>query len=407
MMLRSSSSFFIVSALCCLAIAGAAIFLAMAGGSNYLGSLDFRVYLTAGKMALDGTGAKFYDLPTQFATQSHLWPQMTRQSQLLPFLAPPFVGVLFAPLALLSPLQGYVVWTSCNAALLWLLARGALDEIELDGRQKLVALALLLTFTPALFAVMQGQVSLFVVFAFFQSWKAAKSGRDWQAGIWFSVLLIRPQLVFIPVLILMWKGRWKLLGGLASGAAVLGLVSLFLVGWHGLKNYANLLGAVSTWQNIYGVQPQQMQTYRGFLHALLNTNFVSDVHIPWLMGIAFAVALLFWCWRGSWNREAARFDRQWAALGIVALFCCPYLYSHDLSLLSVCGVLIFRAARLEKSRLVVLPAAGYGVVLLWAISLAVLPRTLPWVALFEGAAIGMLAWSDRERQNRQMEMVFP
>ncbi len=384
----------VVSLFCCLAVAGAAIFLAVAGGPSYLGSLDFRVYLTAGQMTLDGTGAQFYDLGTQFQTQRGLWPQMTQQKQLLPFLAPPFVGVLFAPLALLSPLQGYCVWTVFNAFLAWILVREILAFLRLEGRQNLIALALLLTFAPIVFAVMQGQVSLLVVLAFWKGWKAAKIGSGWQAGIWLSLLWIRPQLALLPLLIFACKGRWRLVGGLGVGALTLGGISLWLVGWPGLQLYANLLGAVSNWQGIYGVQPTQMQTWRGFLHAVLATNDAAAVRWPWILGVFTALLAVFFCWRGPWNAQSPRFERQWATMGIGALFCCPYLYAHDLSLLTVCGALIFGAARLEKSALTKLPLFGYCVVVAWAVSLAIWPRTWPWVALLEAVALAILVWND-------------
>ncbi len=384
----------VVLAICCAAIALGAIFLAISGGSNYLGGFDYRVYLTAGKMALDGTGAKFYDLPSQFEAQRVLWPQMTVQKQLLPFLAPPFVVVLFAPLALLPPLAGYCVWTIFNATLLWSIGRGILSEMRLAGRQNLVALAMIVTFPPVLFTVLQGQVSLLVVFSFFQAWKAAKEGRDFRAGLWLAVLLIRPQLLLAPLLVFGWKGRWKLLGGLGVGALILGAVSLALVGIDGLRNYAHLLGEVSNWRGIYGVQPQQMQTWRGFLHALFQSDNFAAVRIGWLLGVIGALGAVFWCFRGVWKPEAARFERQWGALGIAALFCCPYLYSHDLSLLLVCGALITSAARRENPVLSALPLVGYGVVTIWAISLAIWPRAWPIVALFEAGALFLLARGD-------------
>ncbi|HEX8464391.1 MAG TPA: hypothetical protein VF627_07215, partial [Abditibacterium sp.] len=118
---RAVPAFDAVLALCCALIAFAALFLSVAGGREYLGSLDFRVYLTAGKMALNRTGANFYDLPTQFAVQRELWPEMTSQKQLLPFLAPPFVAASFAPLAALPISIGYGVLTFANALLLFFL----------------------------------------------------------------------------------------------------------------------------------------------------------------------------------------------------------------------------------------------------------------------------------------------
>lgn len=371
-------------------------FLAVAGGDTYLGSMDFRAYLTGGKMALSGAGAKFYDLPTQFEVQRALWSEMTEQSQLLPFLAPPFVALLFAPLAGLPLLTGYLLWSALNAVLLWWIVTGVLEELYLQGPKRLVAVVMMLSFAPVLFTVMQGQVPLFVVLALLQSFRAARAGRDFRAGLWLAIFLFRPQLAIAPLLIFAWKRRARLLGGFALGAAVLGGISLGVVGWEGLANYRNLLQEVPGWQNLYGVRPQQMQTWRGLLHSLGQTNDLAPIRFFWLAGIFAALGALFWCWRGPWNPDGPRFERQWALIGIVALFCCPYLYSNDLSLLLISGFLIYRAARSEGSKLSFLPFLGYAAVLSWAILLLVSARFPSLVVLFEVVAIAALCWGDRK-----------
>lgn len=401
---RDARLFSFVILLGCAGVGLAAIFLAFGGGQRDLSGLDYRVYLTAGKMALSGIGAKFYDLPTQFAVQRGIFPQMTRQDQLLPYLAPPFASLLFAPLALLSPFQGYVVLTAFNVGLLWFIARGVIEELHLEGRARLVALLLLLTFSPILFTLLQGQVSLLIPLGWLQSWRAAKSGRDFPAGIWFSLLLIRPQLALAPLFIFALKGRWKLLGGFALGTAILGGASLFLIGWDGLLAYKTLLGAASNWEKIYGVKPQQMQTWRGFLHALFLTDNGAAIRFPWLLGVFAAVGALIWNWRGAWNSDAPRFERQWAVLGLVALFCCPYLYAHDLSLLVICGLLVFRAAQNGKSWLKIVPIAGYVAVLAWAVLLAMGAHLPSLVVLFEAIAILFLSWSEGARTLDSLEV---
>ncbi len=397
---RVALSFSLVILVCCAAVGFAALFLAYSGGRIYLSGLDYRVYLTSGQMALNGTGAKFYDLPTQFEVQRGLWPEMTQQRQLLPFLAPPFVAILFAPLAKLPLFSGYCVWTIVSVALLWFITRTIVEELKLEGRARLVALCLVLTFAPVLFTLMQGQVSLLILLGFLQSFRAAKSGRDFSAGLWFSLLLIRPQMALAPLLVFAIKGRWKLMGGFGLGAALLGGLSLLLIGWDGLGQYKTLLGAVSGWENIYGVKPPQMQTWRGFLHALLGTDHASDVRLPWLLGVVAALSALVWCWRGAWEPQPARFERQWAVLGFVALFCCPYLYAHDLSLLVICGFLMQRAAQNENSRLGNLTVIGYAAVLLWAMLMATGMQLPSLVVLFEMGAILLLSWIDRKRNDQ-------
>ena len=336
------------------------------GIRSYVLGLDFRPYYTGGLMLLGGVKADFYALPTQYLWQRAFAPEVSDPSWLLPFLNPPFVA---APLALVAalPLEtAYVAWLGLNVALLAAVCRRLVRTLEGTRlRVTVYTLALSLTFAPVWVAAMQGQVSFVLVLALLGGWAALRSGRDLHGGLWLALLLVKPQLLLAPALALAWRRRLQALAGLALGGAALFGASLALVGWEGLEGYARLTVGASSWGEAYGVHPQRMHTWRGFLHLLLGTNDPSEVQPWWLLGVVLALGLLLWTWRGRWNPQSQHFALQWATLVVVMLLISPHVNFHDLSLLMVPGVLLARylasleqAGRLDKV-LTRLPLVGY------------------------------------------------
>lgn len=368
------------------------------GVRRYLLSVDFRAFYTGGQMALRGVGADFYDLPTQYRWQSEFAPELSDLSDLYPFFSPPFVAVPLMLPASLPYESAYIVWGLWNAALMALICSLLVAMLAEAGQSaQFRALEWGLTFLPVWVTVVQGQVSFILVLALLFGWRALRFGKDWQAGLGLALLLARPQLVLVPALILIWKRRPQALAGLALGAVALMLLSWLLVGWQGLSGYGRLLASALTWGNAYALHPQRMHTWRGFLYLLLGTDDPAQVQIRWLAGVALALMLLFWSWRGPWEARSPRFDLQWSLLVIVTLFTSPHLYSHDLSLLVVPGALVARYLAIQPPRglqyrlLVLLLPLGYLMpiaTLLWATRLR-----LQFSVLFYVLAIFVLLWA--------------
>lgn len=313
------------------------------GLRQYLRAIDFLAYYTAGRLLLDGVSAGLYDLPTQYFWQRSIMPEVSSVSALLAFLNPPFVALMLAPLTLLSLESAYLVWVALNLVLLSLLCWQLVAAMGLATAQvKLRALIMCVTFVPTMVTIMQGQLSFWLALSLLLGWRALRCGHDMSGGLCLSLLLVKPQLVVIPALILAWKRRFVALSGLGLGGVVFLICSLWLVGPDGLRGYWRMLQAATGWGDAYGMHPQAMHTWRGFLHLLLGTDSAADVQVWWLLGVAGLLGLLIWTWRGNWAAPTPRFDLQWAVLIIVALLVSPHANLHDMSILLVCGVLAIR-----------------------------------------------------------------
>lgn len=374
----SRRHFWLVALCCLLPVWGVLSMASQMGWPRYLEGADIRPYYTGGALVANGQGAQLYDLGAQWLCQKRYFPGLSTQSQLLPFIAPPFVAAPMAILAHFSVRTAFLIWLGVNWILLSVFTTFVIEELKPRGRKaQLVALVLCSTCAPVFVTLMQGQWAIVLALSSLFSWRALRLGRDFSGGMWLALWVFKPQLLLLPIAILLWKFRARALLGFATGAAFLGAVSLAIVGFGGLKTYLSLLREASSWQLKYGVNAKAMFTWSGLL-----ANF--DAHFLWWPGVLIFVAVLFASWRGAWKKsenqsstrwaenensassvETSSFNLRWAMTLIAALFCSPYLYYHDLTLLLVPLLLAAQASQNARHNkwLDALPVFGY--VMLW------------------------------------------
>ena len=364
------------------------------GWPTYLQGADIRPYYTGGALVLNGEGARLYDLDAQWRAQRNAFPGLQNRDDLLPFLAPPFVAAPMAILAMLPVKSAFLVWLACNWILLSLLTQRFAQVVALSGRRaQIVAVVACITCAPVFVTLLQGQWALVLALSSFFAWQGLRNNRPFRGGLWLALWLFKPQLLLLPLAVLLWKKQLRVLAGFALGSAFLGTVSLAMIGFEGLKSYGQLLKTASGWSNQLGVRPEAMHTWRGFLH-----NFTSETNTWWWLGAAPMLMILAWSWRGAWPIGAAiprtlaegrsnptRFDACWAMTIFAALFCSPYLYYHDLTLLLVPVLLVASVAQNSdtfvsprfKKLLLCLPIFGFA---------------LFWIEFFfAGHPLGMVA----------------
>ncbi len=429
-MFRSDSSwrvsFWFIALCCLLPVWGVLSMAGEKGWPRYLEGADIRPYYTGGAVVLHGQGTQLYDLATQWKWQRHFFPGLSAPSQLLPFLAPPFVAAPMAILASFPVRTAFLVWLGINWVLLSVFVMSVVEALKpRGGRAQMVALVLCVTCAPIFVTLLQGQWAIVLALSSLFSWRALREKRDFAGGLWLALWLFKPQLLLFPLAVLAWKLRGRALGGFALGATALLAVSLAIVGAGGLGKYARLLGEASSWQGKYGVNQTAMFTWRGLL-----ANFHATA--LWWPGVLLIGAALVWVWRGVWTQEASSstrlasettgeptgaqtpksdaqtfeaqkfdtqtfdtqaFDARWAMTLLAALFCSPYLYYHDLTLLLVPLLLMALSARASVlGRVVaVLPIVGCMMFWLEFLSSTVVVKVALNV-VFVGASFGLLAF---------------
>jgi hypothetical protein len=183
--------------------------------------------------------------------------------------------------------------------------------------------------------------------------------RETMAGLALTLALVKPQLLIVPLLVLIYTRRWRTLGTFATAAAGLALLVTPLLGgfgWVGqyLGLLVNVAGATADTSII---QPPLMENLRGFF-TLLATQIDPTVRLsgaaPWVGPLTVLASLLVLgalalAWRGRdaalWRRDPGGWDARWAATLLAALLVNPHGLPYELTLWLLAGALIGRAAR--------------------------------------------------------------
>jgi hypothetical protein len=189
-----------------------------------------------------------------------------------------FEAAVLAPLSAFSYQAAYWMMMALNTAFLF----AALRVLRISWRLSLLAIA----FVPTVVALLEGQDSMFTLFAFAYAAVWCED-RPFSTGLLVGLTVYKPQLA-LPVCALMflWR-RWRfVLGAFLSAAACL-VASLAVVGAGGMVSYFHLVSSMSP---AYQVHLRDMINLRGLLALFLSGRtlflaiFVLSVVV---MGVAF------------------------------------------------------------------------------------------------------------------------
>ena len=302
---------------------------------------DLRSYLTAADILSAGKGTALYDLETQLTYQRARFPEVAPGS-LLVFANPPFVAGALVPLSHLRIGTAYLVVLTLNALLLCMcFGLIALRHSETGSLSTRLAVLGVLSFLPTWTTLWQAQLSLPLLVGVLGAVAAFARGRDWLGGLCLSLLLLKPQLLPLPVLFLVMQRRWTAVGGVAFGGAGAVLVSLALAGAEGLIGWTRLGELLVTVGDEFGIHPRRMVTLRGALHAIAATDSFAPVRLPWAWLSGAAVALLGWRWRRPVHGPA--FGLQLGVAVAAGVVLSLHAYRHDLVLMIPVALAFARA----------------------------------------------------------------
>jgi Glycosyltransferase family 87 len=242
-----------------------------------------------------------------------------------PYVNPPLVALL------LRPLSGLPLRTGLTVLLVVLLVALAcsarlVDRLlphSLPGWLRLLLLALSLLSLPAATALGLAQWAPLLVLAALGALACLRSGRPVLAGLLLSVLVVKPQTVWLVVPLLAAVGAWRVLGGFALGSAGWVLTGLALVGPHQLLQWPRLV-----------LERHVDEAFRtaglpGIVTAVTGSGEAAFAAAVVLAGVAVLAGFLL--------RSRLRGRPEWAvAAGVaVSLACAPHVFPDDLMLLAV------------------------------------------------------------------------
>jgi len=353
---------------------------------------DFVSFYTGAKLIWTDKSS-LYDLDKQRSIQYPIDP--SRGDWVLPYFYPPFFAVALVPLAWLSFSAAFVTMTLINITLLVLALKILISTLALNAQQvKWLGLTTFCNYGVH-YALLEGQTSFIALLLLVLFVSAFNTPASKKSGIWAGLMAFKPQLALVPVILLIARRRWSALGLVMVVLGLLGLISLSVIGFEGVRQYLlasrQAISAESYFPHMRPEQPERMHNLRALAYYFFAAPWRD--YVWWISTLlALAGAAL-----NEWVPEAddRSSPRRWVITLCILILATPHLHDHDVTLLIVptafalkwTGDVISGSVALVLSVLGVLP-------LINAIGYPHLPPLLP-IALLLFLAVDY--WCERGR----------
>jgi hypothetical protein len=298
------------------------------GAESLTGRLggDYPAFYAAGRIASQGDWEHLYSFARQEAVQKDLLPTESKGA-FLPFPYPPFVALLYCPLALLNFRLSYLIHT-----LLMFLAIAIALRLLSRGNPYIatyydLALAATLLYYPMLRAVLGGQNTPITFLLVVAVWRAGLDRREWLAGFFLGLMLFKPQFGLPLIGLHFLSGRWRTVISSALVALGLYLIGSYLCGAGWIREwlrfgtqFANLDASINRSNSV---------SWLGFLQALLGVDSRIVLISGWGLAIATSLATSLLWYRGRLNDDLSAH----LGLTVIALVLIqPHAMYYDMAL---------------------------------------------------------------------------
>jgi Glycosyltransferase family 87 len=285
---------------------------------------DYLPFATGARVLSDDPSC-MYCMDVQASEQAAILGYVPTAGFPKPYVNPPLVALL------LRPLSGLPLRTGLTVLMLILLAAVAwaarlFDRLlprSMPGWLRLLLLSLALLSLPAATALGLAQWAPLLVLAALGAVACLRGGRPVVAGLLLSVLVIKPQTVWLVLPLLAAVGAWRVLGGFALGSAAWVLTGLVLVGPHQLVQWPRLV------LDRHVDEAFRTAGLPGIVTAITGSGEAAFVAAVVLAGVAVIGAFVFR------SRLRGRVEVAVAAGVAVSLACAPHVFPDDLMLLAV------------------------------------------------------------------------
>ncbi len=288
---------------------------------------DYLAFATGARVLHEQPTCLYCDT-VQTGTQASILGYVPTAGFPKPYVNPPLVAWL------LQPLSGLSLRTGLTVLVLILLGALALAGHLFDDllprtwprpMRLLLATAAVVSL-PAATALGLAQWAPLLLLAALGAVAALRGGRPVLAGLLLSLLLVKPQTVWLVLPALAAAGAWRALGGFALGAAGWAVTGLLLVGWDQMLAWPRLI-----------MDRQVDEAYRtaglpGIVTAVTGSG--RGAFVASMVGAALVVVAM----GAGWRRLRGRAELA-VGLGVAAsMVCAPHVFPDDLMLLAVTAV---------------------------------------------------------------------
>jgi Glycosyltransferase family 87 len=303
---------------------------------------DFSVFYSSGLTLRHGGASHLYDAGEQTRAEDQAGALKTRTGFMVNAY-PPVNALLFLPLSFMTYRAAYLIWGAINV-FLWIFFQDRLRPYAPVPSLIFRYFMLCSLFLPLWLALIEGQTTLILLVAYSLAFVSMKRGEDFKAGAYLGLGLLKFHIVLPFAFICLLRGKWKLIAGFASVGALLGGLSLLLVGPQGVLSYVKLLVALARGPIEPALSDRpwggfdafwNMPTLRGMFSVVL-AGRMGMHSISFVAAIASALLILYtaWRWRQDDRRnQGASFNLMFAAALAITLVTALHLYVYDLTLM--------------------------------------------------------------------------
>jgi hypothetical protein len=293
---------------------------------------DFIAFYSAGRIAQDQGESSVYNPHLQQQIQQEEVGFHLVEGQVLLYNHLPFLIPLLQIIASADYVASFYRWiilllTFYVAAIITLSL--TLKRAEIDRNSTLLTAIGALLFLPVFFSLMNGQDTAFLFLGVALWTYGLLRGNEISAGFGLSLTTVRPHIALLLAIPMLFRYR-KIFVIFLLGSGTLALLSLFILGQNGTKEFINilLLSAGGEW---YGMKENVMYNLIGLLSRVVPQMEAGTIRaLGW---IVYGITVICLC--VLWGRNKNLQDGRIGLTVILVLFVAPHLHFHDLALLLI------------------------------------------------------------------------
>ena len=236
----------------------------------------------------------------------------------------PFFLLPFQILALIPLNPSFIFWSLLNLGGYIIYLKRFSSQLNINLGNKEILMFLL--FFPAFKSFYWGQIGIFLLIAIGEFFLSIRDGKFYHAGVWLSLLMIKPQVLFLIIVYLLFNKQLKCLISFTLSTLSYLFISLVIAGFLGMKAWLNILYLVST-TNIRTIGVLGMQNWK-MIGLKINSLFSTNIgYLITIIGILITIVIVIKILinNSKTYNDAYKYLAVFAATGLIS----PHFHIHS------------------------------------------------------------------------------